>query len=355
MTRNLLDLARTFEFAVSQESRKFSEMAKDRSLSLVDRVESFVDVMNIEIGDTALSRARNLERELGFRQLYLKFEGGNPTGTQKDRIAFAQCHDALRRGYGIITVATCGNYGAAMALGAQLSGLKCIIYIPETYHTLRIQEMENLGSEVRRSGKTYEDCVTFSSEEAARNEWYDANPGGVNTSLQIMAYAEIANEIYDQLRDAPKVVGVPVSNGTLLAGVYRGFVGLYRRGKTSRIPRMIAGSSADQNPIIHAFRQNLEFCQDLSPESLIETSVNEPLINWHSFDGDEALYAMKKSRGGAHHLTDEELTIQAEMLSNKEGLKVQPASTAGLAALLKEHTEQPMEPDRYVAIVTGRS
>jgi threonine synthase len=43
------------------------------------------------------------------------------------------------------------------------------------------------------------------------------------------------------------------------------------------------------------------------------------------------------------------------MLSNKEGLKVQPASTAGLAALLKEHTEQPMEPDRYVAIVTGRS
>jgi threonine synthase len=63
MTRNLLDLARTFEFAVSQESRKFSEMAKDRSLSLVDRVESFEDVMNIEIGDTSLSRARNLERE----------------------------------------------------------------------------------------------------------------------------------------------------------------------------------------------------------------------------------------------------------------------------------------------------
>jgi threonine synthase len=355
MTRNLLDLKRTFEFAVSQDARKFSEMVKDRSLSLVDRVESFEDVMNIEIGDTSLSRARNLERELGFRQLYLKFEGGNPTGTQKDRIAFAQCLDALRRGYEVITVATCGNYGAAIALGAQLSGLKSIIYIPETYHTLRILEMERLGSEVRRSGKTYEDCVTFSSEQALLHEWYDANPGGVNTSLQIMAYAEIANEIYDQLRDAPKVVGVPVSNGTLLAGVYRGFVGLFRRGKTSRVPRMIAGSSADQNPIIHAFLQNLEACQDLSPESLTETSINEPLINWHSFDGDEALYAMNKSNGGAYHLTDEELTIQAEMLGSKEGMNVQPASTAGLAALLKEHAENPMEPDRYVAIVTGRS
>ncbi len=175
-----------------------------------------------------------MERELGFRQLYLKFEGGNPTGTQKDRIAFAQCHDALRRGYDAISVATCGNYGAAMALAAQLAGLRCVIYIPETYHTLRIQEMESLGSEVLRSGKTYEDSVTYSSGQAKEHEWYDANPGGVNTSLQLIAYAEIANEIYDQLRDAPKYIGVPVSNGTLLAGVYRGFVGLYRRGKTSR-------------------------------------------------------------------------------------------------------------------------
>lgn len=355
MSLNLLDLARNFEFAVSQEARKFADMVKDPALTLVDRVESFEDIINIEIGDTSLSRARNLERELGFRQLYLKFEGGNPTGTQKDRIAFAQCHDALRRGFDTITVATCGNYGAAVALGAQMAGLRSIIYIPETYHTLRVQEMTNLGSDVRRYGSTYEDCVTYSSVQAKENEWYDANPGGLNTPLQLIAYAEIANEIYDQLRDAPKVVGVPVSNGTLLAGIYRGFVGLYRRGKTSRVPRMIAGSSADQNPIIYSFRNNLAECQDLSPDVLRETSVNEPLINWHSFDGEEALYAIRKSQGSAFHLTDDELMTQARMLSEKEGLNVQPASTAGLAALLKEHSEEPLEPDRYVAIVTGRS
>jgi len=355
MTRILLDLAQQIDFAVSQETRKFSEMAKDKSLSLVDRVESYEDVMNIEIGDTSLSRARNLERELGFRQLYLKFEGGNPTGTQKDRIAFAQCHDALRRGYDIITVATCGNYGAAMALAAQLAGLHCIIYIPETYHTLRIQQMENLGSEVRRYGKTYEDCVSYASEQAAAHEWYDANPGGQNTPLQLIAYAEIANEIYDQLRDAPKIIGVPVSNGTLIAGIYRGFVALYRRGKTSRIPRMIAGSAADQNPIVRAFANHLDHCEDLPPESLHETSVNEPLINWHSFDGDEALYAINKSNGGAHNLTDDELIALAQTLSDKEGLNVQPASTAGLGALLKEHANEALEPDRYIAIVTGRS
>lgn len=352
---NLLDLARTFDVAVSQEARKFSEKVKNLKLPRLDRVVYYEDIMNIEVGDTSLSRARNLERELGIRQLYLKFEGGNPTGTQKDRIAFAQCHDALRRGYDIITVATCGNYGASIALAAQLAGIRSIIYIPETYHTLRIQEMEALGSEVRRHGETYEDAVKFSTAQAKELDWYDANPGGTNTPLQLMAYAEIANEIYDQLRDAPKYVGVPVSNGTLLAGIYRGFVGLFRRGKTSRIPRMIAGSSADQNPIIHAYINGLKHIEDLPPDILHETPVNEPLINWHSFDGEEALYAIRKSKGAASYLTDDELLTQASMLSEKEGLNVLPASTAGLAALLKEHARRELEPDRYVAVITGRN
>lgn len=352
---NLLDLARAFEVSVSPEARKYSEKVHNARLPLLDRVEYYEDVINIEVGDTSLARARNLERDLGFRQLYLKFEGGNPTGTQKDRIAFAQCHDALRRGYGTITVATCGNYGAAIALAAQLAGIKSIIYIPDTYHTLRIHEMESLGSEVRRHGETYEDAVKFSTAQAEKEDWYDANPGGKNTPIQLIAYAEIANEIYDQLRDAPKFIGVPVSNGTLLAGIYRGFVGLFRRGKTSRIPKMIAGSSADQNPIVHSFLKGLKHCEDLSPDTLHETSVNEPLINWHSFDGEEALYAIRKSKGAAHYLTDDELMAQTHMLSEKEGLNVLPASTAGLCALLKEHAKRELEPDRYVAIITGRN
>ncbi len=114
--------ASTPQNAISLESKKLSEMVKDQSLSLLDRIESYEDIINIEVGDTALLRARNIEREAGVRQLFLKFEGGNPTGTQKDRIAFAQCHDALRRGYDTITVATCGNYGASVALAAGLAG-----------------------------------------------------------------------------------------------------------------------------------------------------------------------------------------------------------------------------------------
>ncbi len=354
MTNNLLDGVHLDELSISKETRELSESVRDPALSLVDRIESYEDIISIEIGDTTLSRARNIERDTSLRQLYLKFEGGNPTGTQKDRIAFAQVHDALRRGYDTITVATCGNYGVAVALASQLAGLRCVVYIPETYHTHRVKEMEQAGAEVRRAPGSYEDTVTFSTLQAGENDWYDANPGGQNTPLQIIAYAEIAHEIYDQLRDAPKVVAVPVSNGTLLAGIYRGFVSLYKRGRTSRIPRMIAASSSHKNPIITSFKKGLDFCEDLRPEKIKETKVNEPLINWHSFDGEEALWAIRQSGGDAFHISDQKMVKYARLLGEKEGLKVLPASTAGLAALIEMHRQEEFEPDRFVAILTGK-
>ncbi|MFT5640476.1 MAG: threonine synthase [Cyclobacteriaceae bacterium] len=351
---NLTQEVPNIKNTISPESKKLSEMVKDTSLSLVDRIESFEDIINIEVGDTSLSRARNIEREAGMRQLFLKFEGGNPTGTQKDRIAFAQCLDALRRGYNTIAVATCGNYGASIALASYLAGIKCIIHIPNNYHTKRIDEMEQAGAEILRIHGSYEDTVKASSDLASAYEWYDANPGGANTALQIRAYAEIANEIYDQLRDAPKIIAIPVSNGTLLAGIYRGFVSLYKRGKTSRIPMMLAASSTRKNPIVNSFRRGLESCEDLIPGKIKETEINEPLINWHSFDGEEALYAIKHSKGNAYNISDEKMLKVSRLLKEKEGLHVLPASVAGLVALLKMNDEKELEPDRYVAVLTSR-
>ena len=100
---------------VIDEIRKQKLSPSDTSFSLDQRVEMYEDIIASEVGDTLLVRARNIEREVGLRQIFLKFEGGNPSGTQKDRIAFAQVHDALRRGYDTITLATCGNYGSAVS------------------------------------------------------------------------------------------------------------------------------------------------------------------------------------------------------------------------------------------------
>ncbi len=329
-------------------------VAIDGNRTLEERVEAYEDIIDSEVGDTILTRARNLEREVGLRQIYLKFEGGNPSGTQKDRIAFAQVVDALRRGFEAITVASCGNYGAAVALGASLAGLKCIVYIPTSYHNSRVGEIERYGAQLVRAGDDYEGAVAFSRARAEADELYDANPGGANTPIQLRAYGEIAYEIYDELRDAPAAVAVPVSNGTTLAGIYRGFVSLHRRGKTSRMPRIVAGSSYRKNPIVQAFLTNRARCEDLLPHTVRETRVNEPLINWHSVDGDHALEAVRNTGGRAANASDRSLMLYTRLLRAGEGLNVLPASTAGLAALVDWHRREPLPADRFVAILTGR-
>ena len=329
--------------------------AADPNQPLEVRLEAYEDIMESEVGDTTLSRSRNIERDVGLRQLYLKFEGGNPTGAQKDRIAFAQAMDALRRGFEAITVATCGNYGAAMAIASSMAGLGCIVYVPEGYHTKRVKEMTDYGAQILRVPGDYEDAVTVSRTRAESDEIYDANPGGANTAIQLKAYGEIAYEIYDELRDAPAVVAVPVSNGTTLAGIYRGFVSLYRRGKTSRIPRMVAGSSHNKNPIIRAFMKNTPYCEDLEPARIRETLINEPLINWHAIDGDLALDAIRHTGGWASYASDRNMLTYSRLIREKEGLNVLPASTAGLIVLLEQHRKEPLPGDRYIVILTGRN
>jgi len=352
---SLLDGASAQAPIIAPELDVQKRLAADKNQFLDDRLEAYEDILESEVGDTTLTRSRNIEREIGLRQIYLKFEGGNPTGAQKDRIAFAQAMDALRRGFEAITVATCGNYGAAMALASSMAGLHCIAYIPQGYHTRRTREMEIFGAEILRVPGNYEDAVEVSKERAEADEIYDANPGGANTAIQLKAYGEIAYEIYDELRDAPAVVAVPVSNGTTLAGIYRGFLSLYRRGKTSRIPRMVAASSHNKNPIIRAFVKNMPYCEDLPPEQIKETTVNEPLINWHAIDGDYALDAIRSTGGWASYASDRNMLAYARMIREKEGLNVLPASSAGLIVLLGQHQKEPLPGDRYVIILTGRN
>lgn len=352
--RSLLLSATPPTTPLQPETIELANVAADRDSDIEDRLEAFEDIIDSEVGDTDILRARNIEREAGLRQIFLKFEGSNPSGTQKDRIAFAQAQDALRRGFDTITVATCGNYGAAVAQAAALAGLRCVIFIPAGYRTRREDEMKQRGSVIERVEGDYEHAVDVSRAYADTHDYYDANPGGANLDLQLRAYGNIAHEIYDELRDAPAAVAVPVSNGTTLAGIYRGFKSLYRRGKTSRIPRMVAGSSYGKNPIVQAWLKGLDTCEDLLPARIHETSINEPLINWHSIDGDLAIDAIRETDGWAANVSDKALMAQARAIREQQGLNPLPASTAGLHALLSRHASEPLPNDRYVVILTGR-
>ena len=174
---NLLDGASSQFPVIAAELEDARRMAADPSKPLDQRLEALDDIIDSEVGDTNLTRARNLERQVGLRQIFLKFEGGNPTGTQKDRIAFAHARDAVRRGYEAITVATCGNFGAAVATAAAMSGLRALIYIPEAYHTRRVTEMAELGARIIRVPGDYEASVEASMQRAPGRRGLRRQPG----------------------------------------------------------------------------------------------------------------------------------------------------------------------------------
>ena len=117
---------------------------------------------------------------------------------------------------------------------------------------------------------------------------------------------------------------------------------------------MIAASSTGKNPIIQSFRQGLSECADLNPAKIKETKFNEPLINWHSFDGDEALYAIRQSGGDAYNISDKKMKEMSAFLLKREGFRILPASTAGLIALLEMDEKLDFEPDRFVAVLTAK-
>ncbi len=100
--------------------------------------------------------------------------------------------------------------------------------------------------------------------------------------------------------------------------------------------------------------KHLPRCDDLEPQKVRETAVNEPLINWHSIDGDYALEAIRRTGGWASYASDKSMLSYARLLREREGLNVLPASTAGLIVLIENHRKESLPADRYVVILTGR-
>jgi len=309
------------------------------------------------IGNTTFTEAKNLAKLLGCERLFLKFEGSNPTGTQKDRIALSLVEDASHNGHKGIITATCGNFGAALAYVAKYYGIETHIYIPTNYHLVknRINYIKQSNAHLHYVEGHYEDAVNFSSEIAEKENFYNANPGYPRVKdISFSAYGEISLEIYKVLRRIPDYIFCPVGNGTTLFGIHQGFKKLYKEGKISKLPKIVATSTRKGNPIIKSYKLKSKIILDLSPNEVKESKVNEPLTNWHSYDGQEALDAIYESNGFADYASDTKMINYSKILREEQGLNALPASTSTLAVLSGLKKEDVILKGTYVAIITGR-
>lgn len=305
-------------------------------------------------GGTPFFRADRLGKTLHLNNLFIKFEGANVTGTQKDRISKLHVRNAMKNGYNTISVATCGNYGASISYYAGFYGINSVIGMPDNYSDSRLEEIRQNGSEVLRVPGKYEEVVEFMSDRANDNSWYDSNPGSTHSRIDIEGYESISFEIVGQLGHSPEYIAVPVGNGTTLSGIFSGFRKLKRKGVISELPRMLGASTSNGNPIVEAWTRKARRVSDLNPGSIFETPVSEPLVSYRALDGQMALDAIYESGGAAVYVSDLDMIRLSRMAEKLENLSVLPASASALAAAsnLLGNFSRGRE---VVAVMTGRN
>jgi len=304
------------------------------------------------VGDTPLLKSPSLAKAIGLPKLHLKMEGSNPTGTQKDRIARLEVGYAVGRGAKGVSVASCGNFGVAVAHAAFVHEVPCHVFVPEDFTGERVRLMEDLLAEVHRVPGTYEDAVQASREHARREGWFDANPGGANTLRTLAGYSKIAEEIVNRLGETPRAVGLPIGNGSTLAGVHLGFHTAWAQGRAKSVPRIFGGTSQGNNPVPIALARGQETVTPLDPRSIEETAVNEPLVNWDALDAVACLTAIQDSEGFAWGFTDDEL-MELHQAITEDGVDAHPSSLAAVAALKRAREEGLLtEEDAVVAVMT---
>ncbi len=302
------------------------------------------------VGDTPLLRSPNLAAKVGLPNLRLKMEGSNPTGTQKDRVARLEVGGAVAQDFPGVSVASCGNFGVAMAHACYVHEIPCHVFVPEDFQGERVETMEGLGAKVHRVPGMYEDAVVASRNHAKREGLYDANPGGVNTLRTLAGYSRIAEEIVAGLGETPAAIGAPIGNGSTLAGVHLGFHMAWAQERAKTVPKVFGGSSSGNNPVPTAVARQQDRISALDPRAIVETHVNEPLVNWDALDGTACLTAIRDSKGFAYGYSDEELLdLHSALL--EDGVDAHPASLAAVAALGTAREEGRIEADDVVVAV----
>jgi threonine synthase len=301
-------------------------------------------------GLTPLLRAERIGARLGARELWIKDEGVNPTGSFKARGLSAAITRAAHGGATAFTLPTAGNAGvAASAYGAR-AGLPVRVFAPETTPQTLLDQVRWFGGELHLDPGHIGDCGKRSRAWAAESGAMDLST--LREPYRIEGKKTLGLELAEQFGwTLPDVILYPTGGGTGLIGMWKAFQELREAGWVrGKLPRMFTVQSEGCAPIVRAFdageRQAVAWSDPWTVASGLR--VPGPL-------GDALiLTALRESGGGAIAVPDDELGAAATEYSRLEGLDLSPEGGASLAALARLLAGGIVHPDeRVVAFNTG--
>lgn len=292
-------------------------------------------------GGTPLIPVPRLARELAEgMDLWIKYEGLNPTGSFKDRGMTAAISEAAGRGARTVICASTGNTAASAAAYAARAGMKCIVLIPEGKVALgKLAGAIAYGATVIQIKGSFDDALHLVVEITKKH------PIALVNSLnpyRIEGQKTAAFEICDDLGSAPDWLCLPVGNAGNITAYWAGFR-QYHEYRGTGLPHLLGVQAAGAAPLVLG-----------RPVDRPETVATAIRIG-RPARGEEALRAAAESGGRIIAVTDEEILRMQRLLAQTEGIWVEPASAAGLAGLAAEIAAGRLRPrgQRIVAVCTG--
>lgn len=314
------------------------------------KYRSFIPVerrVSLDEGGTPLYRLENLQKELGMRELYVKNEGANPTGSFKDRGMTVGVSKALELGMDKVICASTGNTSASLAAYAAKAGIKAYVLVPSGKIALgKLAQAIVYGAKVVPVRGNFDDALSVVVKASAELGVYMLN--SINP-FRLEGQKTIAFEIYDQLGFVPDNIVLPVGNAGNISAIWKGFKELYTAGFIDKLPRMIGIQAEGASPLARAWKGEKEFVPEKNPETIATAiRIGNP-ANWR-----KAWMAAEESGGLFESVSDGEILQAQRLLASKEGIFVEPASASSLAGLIKLRKIGILDSDEsYVLITTG--
>ncbi len=319
-------------------------MWKWREFMPVDRPVSLGE------GDTPLIKCERINEEVGIRNLYLKDETVNPTGSLKDRSTSVNVSVARELGVETVAIISTGNAAASLAAYAARAGLRAVVMVPETTSDAKVAQALVHGALVlkiraRSMAEFYE-----LYEEACSNFGWMNSVGGVNPYRNEgkKTYAYELSEAFDW--DPPDWFIVPMAGGNALIAAWKGFKELLSLGLISKAPKLVGVQPKECAATVKAFREGKEVASPISPSKTIVTSL---LVSNPGPKSAFVLKAIRESNGTCDDPSDDEV-IEAMKLLAKEGVFSEPGGAISLATAKRLLGQGIIDPsDRVVCLVSG--
>ena len=276
-------------------------------------------VVTLGEGGTPLIYAEKISSEVGA-EVFVKFEGMNPTGSFKDRGMTAAITQVVKDGDHTVVCASTGNTSASAAAYAAHAGLRCVVMIPQGKIAAgKMAQAIVHGADLVQVDGNFDECLDIVRELS--ENYPIALVNSVNR-YRLQGQKTAAFEIVDQLGDAPDIHMLPVGNAGNISAYWMGFKEYAEAGVATRRPRIWGVQAAGAAPFVvgHPIKD---------PETIATAiRIGKP-ASW-----DLAIAARDESGGWIRAVTDEAILSAQARLAAELGVFVEPASAAPIAGLL---------------------